>query len=51
MSKSNSELISWFQKFKQNLQLEEDKSKLKSFTDKLAKRRERLQKKFNYEEI
>ena len=49
MSKSNSELISWFQKFKQNLQLEEDKAKLKTFKDRLAKRRERLEEKFSVE--
>jgi sodium/potassium-transporting ATPase subunit alpha len=46
MSKSNSELISWFQRVKQNLQLEEEKTKLKSFTDTLKGRRERLKKKF-----
>lgn len=51
MSKSNSELISWFQRFKQNLQLEEDKVKLKAFTEKISKRRERLIKKFDIQEV
>jgi hypothetical protein len=46
MSKSNSELISWFQRVKQNLQLEEEKIKLKTFTKNLQDRRERLKKKF-----
>lgn len=51
MSKSSSELVSWFQKFKQNLQLEEDKVKLKALTDRLAKRRERILKKMDYKEV
>lgn len=51
MSKSSSQLVSWFQKFKQNLQLEEDKVKLKALTDRLAKRRERILKKMDYKEV
>lgn len=51
MSKTNSELISWLQRIKQNLQLEEDKVKLKSFTDKIANRRQKLIKKLNIETV
>jgi len=42
MSKSNSELISWFQRVKQNMQLEEDKEKLKALESRMAKRRQKL---------
>jgi hypothetical protein len=49
MSKTSSELISWFQKTKQILQLDEEKNKLKNFTDKIAQRRIRLEKKLGIE--
>lgn len=50
MTKSNSELISWFQKVKQGMQLEEDKEKIKSLETRLAKRRQKLTEKFKIED-
>jgi hypothetical protein len=42
-------LISWFQKVKQDLQLEEEKEKekIKNLHQRIAKRRQKLNEKFN----